>query len=88
MHDIIRSSDQSSNCVRVDRKKKQEEEKNNDEWVPSIILYRNRFGGLKLGAAVGVKAKKNKAPKSKESTQIKSRGLVLGLLLELLLGVL
>ena len=77
MHDTIRSSDQSSNCVRVQRKKKEDEEENNDEWVPFVILYRNRFGGPNLGAIVQVKAKKNRAPKSRESTQIKSRSLVL-----------
>jgi hypothetical protein len=62
-------------CPYPKKEKKKEEEKNNDKWVSSVILYRNRFGGSNLGAA-GVKAK-NKAPKNKGSTQIKSGGLVL-----------
>ena len=37
----------------------------------------NRFGGPNLGATVGVEAKKL-SPKNRGSTQIKSRGLVLG----------
>jgi hypothetical protein len=57
VHDTIWSSDQSSNCVHVQRKKKEEEEKNNNEWVSSVILYWNRFGGPNLGVVVGVKVK-------------------------------
>lgn len=35
----------------------EEEERENDEQVSSVILYRNRFGGLNLYATVGVEEK-------------------------------
>jgi len=47
------------------KEEKRGRRKNNDELVPSVILYRNRFRSPNLGAAVGVQ-KKIEPPKVEE----------------------
>jgi hypothetical protein len=54
------------------------EEREADKRVPFVIVYRNRFWGPNLGAAIGMEAKKNEPTKVGGSTQIKSRGPDLG----------
>ena len=50
-------------------RRKGEEEIENDELVLFVIVYRNIFGGPNVGAAVGVKAKKNNNEASKNRAE-------------------